>query len=137
MSVLELGAPTGKLTIETSQPAVFGALGFQRRRVVGVDVWAECPFGDKEAVARARAAADGTHLRLDAAFSEVDSYRMAGGSGLAGTRLRFVAREEDVHVTDQAICELLAGLAGRVKWSELAKLEEFDGVPAFVPLPVR
>ncbi|MHB8191350.1 MAG: hypothetical protein ACYDHP_13215 [Ferrimicrobium sp.] len=98
----------------------------QRRRVIGFDVWAESPLGDERLVARARDGAIGTHLRLVAAVDEAD----------VGVRLRFAARQDDVHVTDEAICELLSRLTSRLRWSELVKLEEFDGVPAFVSLPL-
>lgn len=109
-------------------------LAGQRRRVIGVDLRAECPVGADRVVAEGRSGATGTHLWLSA-FGTPDAGGAAGGDGRARLRLRFVARRDDVHVTDEAICELLAGLAGRLRWSELTKLEEFDGVPTFVPLP--
>jgi hypothetical protein len=52
---------------------------------------------------------------------------------LAELQLRFVARRDDVHLTDEAICELLDQLAGRIRWSQLVKLEEFDGVSVLEP----
>jgi hypothetical protein len=76
-----------------------------------------------------------TYLRLVAAFDGADSTGTGQGSNHAGMQLRFVVRRDDVHVTDEAICELLNQLAGRMQWSELVKLEEFDGAPAFSPLP--
>ncbi len=107
----------------------------RRRRVIGVDVWAEYPLGDQHLTAQARAGAMGTHLFLVAAVTGSDSGVTRHGDGEAALRLRFVARQDDVHLTDEAICELLARLALRLRWSKLAKLEEFDGVPAFAPLP--
>ena len=106
-----------------------------RRRVIGVDMWAECPLGSEQAVAQARLGAMNTYLRLVAAVDEADSAGTDQGSNHAGMQLRFVAHRDDVHVTDEAICELLNQLADRLRWSKLVKLEEFDGVPAFAPLP--
>ena len=108
----------------------------QRQRVVGVDLWVDCPSGWKQAVAVARCAATATHLRL-AAVLEEHRYEGAldGGNEDGQLRLRFLARRDDVHVTDEAFWELLAQLPGEVRWSRLAKLEEFDGVPSFAPLP--
>ncbi|MHB8244448.1 MAG: hypothetical protein ACYDGN_03690 [Acidimicrobiales bacterium] len=102
-------------------------------RVIGIDLWAECPADADWAIAQGRSVAEGTHLKL------IASSAPEAGGGAAGderTRLwlRFVAREDDVYVTDEAICELLTGLAGRLRWSKLVKLEELGGVPAFVPL---
>ena len=106
-----------------------------RRRVIGIDVWAEYPLGDQHLIAQARSGAMGTHLFLAAAVTASDSGVTTHGDGDAELKLRFVARQDDVHVTDEAICELLERLALRLRWSKLTKLEEFDGVPAFAPLP--
>ena len=106
-----------------------------RRRVIGVDMWAEYPLGSEQVVAQARLAATNTCLRLAAAFDGVDPKATTQGNNHVGMQLRFIARRDDVHVTDEAICELLNQLAGRMRWSGLVKLEEFDGVPAFAPLP--
>ena len=106
---------------------------FHRRRVIGVDVLAEYPLGYKQLIDQARSGAMGTHLRLVAGIDETDV--KDGSEGNEYFRLRFLARRDDVHVTDDAIFELLAQLTVRLRWSELIKLEEFDGVPAFVALP--
>lgn len=104
-------------------------------RVIGVDLWAECPAGGDRVVAQGRSVAERTHLKLSA-FSAPEAGAVAGDER-ARLWLRFVAREDDVYVTDEAICELLTGLAGRLRWSKLTKLEEIDGAPAFVPLVSR
>ena len=84
----------------------------------------------------ARCAATATHLRLAAVLEECrDEGARDGGDEDGELRLRFLARRDDVHVTDEAIWELLCRLSGRLRWSRLAKLEEFDGVPSFAPLP--
>ncbi len=84
----------------------------------------------------ARCAATATHLRL-ATVMEVhrDEGEPEGDNEDGVLRLRFLARRDDVHVTDEAIWELLVRLPGGLRWSRLAKLEEFDGIPNFVPLP--
>lgn len=108
------------------------------RRVVGVDVWLEAPCGMASLLAAARAACTGTHLRVVAA---VDAEGMAvDAGGPTGEepevlRARFMARCGDVHVTDAAIAELLGAFGERLRWSTLAQLEEFDAVPAYIPLP--
>lgn len=102
-------------------------------RVIGVDLWAECPAGTDRAVAQGRSVAERTHLKLSA-FSAPEAGGTVTGDERFRLWLRFVAREDDVYVTDEAICELLTGLAGRLRWSKLTKLEELDGAPAFVPL---
>ncbi|MHB1712311.1 MAG: hypothetical protein ACYCV7_13070 [Acidimicrobiales bacterium] len=104
-----------------------------RRRVIGVDLWAECQAGADRAVAQGRSVAARTHLRLSA-FGDPGACSAVAGDERARLWLRFVAREDDVYVTDEAICDLLAGLAGRLRWSKLVKLEELDGAPVFVPL---
>ncbi len=108
----------------------------QRRRVVGVDVRAERPVegavGDQEVVSKARIAAANTHLRLVAAVDARPDGSAVRDSDLL---LRFVARRDDVHVTDDAIWELLAALSKPFRWSQLVKLEEFDGMASFDALP--
>ncbi len=110
--------------------------GWRRQRVVGVDLWADCPSGGQQVIDMARCAATATHLRL-ATVMEVhrDEGEPEGDNEDGVLRLRFLARRDDVHVTDEAIWELLVRLPGGLRWSRLAKLEEFDGIPNFVPLP--
>lgn len=84
----------------------------------------------------AHRAAAGTHLRLAAVSEERrDETAPEDDNNDFVLRVRFVARRDDVHLTDEAIWELLSGLSGRLRWSRLAKLEELDGVPNFAPLP--
>lgn len=84
----------------------------------------------------ARSAATATHLRLAAVLEEHrDEGTPEDGNEDGVLRLRFLARRDEVHVTDEAIWELLVRLPGRLRWSRLTKLEEFDGVPSFAPLP--
>ena len=52
-------------------------------------------------------------------------------------RLRFVSRLDDVHLTDEAICELIACMPGNLRWVRLDKLEEIDGEAAFLALPAQ
>jgi isocitrate dehydrogenase len=116
-----------------------GITPHRRRRVVGVDMWIEIDPRAGDAVGAVRCAASGTHLRLDAAV-DTDGNPVAvtgpSGSDTCGVvRVRLLARHEDAHVTDAAITELLARFEERVRWSHLVKLEEFDSVPAYVPLP--
>jgi len=106
----------------------------RRRRVVGVDMWIEAPLDSEQVVYQARAAAIYTHLRLAAVFNGIGR-GSARENEDARLRLRFLARQEDVHITDEAIFELVGRLSTRLRWSDLVKLEEFDGIPAFVPLP--
>ena len=82
----------------------------------------------------ARCAATATHLRLVAVL-ERHRDEEASQDDDDVLRLRFLARRDDVHVTDEAIWELLARLPGGLRWSRLAKLEEFDGIPSVAPLP--
>jgi hypothetical protein len=105
----------------------------RRRRVVGADVWIEAPSGADAAVTAARDAAFGTHLRLRAAVDGAGD--PATGTTPTVVRARFVGRDPEGHLTDAAIAELLLGLGRRLRWSDVRKLEEFDGVPDYVPLP--
>jgi hypothetical protein len=108
----------------------------RRERVVGVDLWTDCSPGWHEVVAMARRAATATHLRLATVLEECHGdMGPQDDGGLGVLRVRFLARRDDVHVTDEAIWELLSRLSGCLRWSRLAKLEEFDGVPNFAPLP--
>jgi hypothetical protein len=106
-----------------------------RRRVVGVDIWVECPSGTNHVIDQARKSAAGTHLRLTAALEGIGIRGMSRGNEHASLRLRFVTRQDDSHITDEAVFELLARLPGQLHWSDLVKLEEFDGIPAYAPLP--
>jgi hypothetical protein len=125
--------------MSSGQPCNLAGTRWQRQRVVGVDLWVDRGSGCKEVVAAARCAATPTHLRLATVFEDCwdeeasEDYINDKSSSI---RMRFLARCEDVHLTDEAIWELLSRLSGRLRWSRLVKLEEFDGVPNFVPLPV-
>lgn len=105
----------------------------RRRRVVGADVWIEAPHGADAALDAARDAAFGTHLRLSAAVDGAGE--PASGTTPTVVRVRFVGRDAEGHLTDAAIAELLLGLGHRLRWSGVSKLEEFDGIPDYVPLP--
>ncbi len=105
----------------------------RRRRVVGVDVWIEAPNGADAALDAARDAAFGSHLRLSAAVDGAGE--PASGTTPTVVRARFVGRDPEGHLTDAAITELLLGLGNRLRWSDVRKLEEFDGIPDYVPLP--
>ncbi|WP_276961679.1 MULTISPECIES: hypothetical protein [Ferrimicrobium] len=98
----------------------------QRRRVVGLDVWVEARSNAQDIVALTQLAVIQTHLRF---IGTLD-----GGGGRV--RLRFMARDEEVHLTDGALVELVNKLADRLMWTGLTKLEEYDCVPAFAPFPL-
>lgn len=97
----------------------------RRRRVVGVDIWVETPAGAQAAVEAARQAAADTHLRLLTSLHLDDDV----------VRARFVGRDPEGHLGDSAIVELLVQLGERLRWFDVRKLEEFDGVPNYIPLP--
>ena len=118
--------------VSLAKPALRAAC--VRRRVIGVDIWAKCPLGSEQVVTNARSAATNTYLRLVDTVNETGLTGNIQNNTLAQLKLRFLARRDDVHVTDDAIWELLNELAGQIEWSKLVKLEEFDGVPAFAPL---
>ncbi len=122
-------------TAITEIRAMPSRLGFVRRRVVGMDVWVECPNGMNHAIDQARESTSGTHLRLVAALEGAGIRGASRSNEHAVLRLRFVARQDDSHITDEAVFELLARLPMQLHWSDLVKLEEFDGVPAYAPLP--
>ena len=107
----------------------------RRRRVLGVDLWVEPPGEEAQAIADVGSAARATHLRLVGALEGELHEGPLRGDERATLRLRFLARRDDVHVTDEAICELLACLPARLRWTLLAKLDELDGIPDFTPLP--
>ncbi len=109
--------------------------GCRRQRVVGVDLWVDCPCGGEQTVPTARSAAIATHPRLVAAPAGRLEEGASRDKEHGGLRLRFATRRHDVHVTDEAIWELLDRLCGRLRWSRLPKLEEFDGIPSVAPLP--
>ncbi|MHB1784014.1 MAG: hypothetical protein ACYCTE_15265 [Acidimicrobiales bacterium] len=123
-----LDGPSTQLSA-TARPAC------RRRRVVGIDLWVERSCGEGQPLTVARSAARATHLRLVAALKEgLDETACSAGEDDV-LRLRFAARRDDVHVTDEAIWELLTRLPASLRWSRLAKLEEFDAIPDFPPLP--
>ncbi len=114
-------------------PSHGAARAARRRRVVGADVWIEAPSGADAAVDAARDAARDSHLRL---LTAVDGQGdPARGATPTVVRARFVGRDPEGHLTDAAITELLLGLGRRLRWSDVRKLEEFDGIPDYVPLP--
>jgi hypothetical protein len=96
----------------------------RRRRIIGIDMWAESSLGVQRVIALAQASATHTEFRLIGAVDEVDDR----------VRLRFRARDDEVHLTDRALIDLMTRLSDQLRWSGLSKLEEFDGVPAFAPL---
>jgi hypothetical protein len=51
-------------------------------------------------------------------------------------RARIVADRDDVHVTDEAIAEVLAALAPLGLWSLVRNLQEFDSTPAYPPIVI-
>ena len=85
-------------------------------------------------VAKARSGAMGSHLRLVTASDGAGTAKTARGDAHGELRSRVVARQDGVHVTNGAICGLLARSSRRLRRSQLVTLEEIDGVPAIVPL---
>ena len=86
----------------------------------------EAPDGAGATIDVARLAASRTHLRLDGAI-EID--------GEPAIRARFISRDPEAHLMDEAIGELVLRLGEHLRWYSLDKLEEFDGIPFFVPMP--
>ncbi|MCL4421606.1 MAG: hypothetical protein M1115_00295 [Actinobacteria bacterium] len=119
----------------TTQPSTLERPPCRRRRVVGIDLWVERLRGEGHVLEMARCAASATHLCLVAALEEELDDRVGHVGEHVVLRLRFVARRNDAHVTDEAISELLARLPGTLQWSRMAKLEELDGIATFFPLP--
>lgn len=104
---------------------------------MGVDVWIAAKREASRDIDLARLAACETHLRLSGALSEFGDEDALAGGGPEMLRLRFVSRLDDVHLTDEAICELIACMPGNLRWVRLDKLEEIDGEAAFLALPAQ
>ncbi len=119
----------------SAQPSALSRAACRRRRVLGIDLWVERVRDEEQVVADARSAAMTTHLRLAAASVEELEEGAVRAGEWGDLRLRFLARRDDVHVTDEAICELLGRIPPRLRWVSLVKLEEFDGCPSFAALP--
>ena len=108
-----------------------------RRRVIGLDVWLEFRHGAADVL---RHDLVGALLRTPARLTHLDDL---GGRPLwpasepvptTKARARVVARNEDVHLTDAALLEVLGAVSTIAGWSVVRKLEEFDGIEAFTPL---
>lgn len=108
-----------------------------RRRVVGLDLWLDvrhrgsAELGDGLVAALLRTAVRLTHLE------DIDGrplWPVAGHAEATRVRARVVARDDDVHLTDSALLEVLAAVSTVSDWSLTRKLEEHDGVAAFAPL---
>jgi len=110
-----------------------------RRRVVGLDVWLETrprassPLGRTLVAALASTALRLTHLE-DLHGRLVWPSAETVTTAATQNRARLMLRDEDAHLTDQAIAEALAAVGGIATWSLVRKLEEFDAVEAFAPL---
>ena len=109
----------------------------RRRRVVGLDVWLEAhprtpiPIGSALVAALCPTHARLTHL------ADLDGRCAWPGDDVAdATQLqgRILVRDDDTHLNDAALAEVLGAVASVASWTLLRKLEEFDGIPAFVPL---
>ena len=108
-----------------------------RRRVVGLDMWVEvrqdysAPLGRALVGALLRTPMRLTHLDdLDGRPLWPASEPVPAGRA----RARLMARDEDAHLTDAALLEVLSAVSRVTDWSIVRKLEEFDGVDAFAPL---
>ena len=112
-----------------------GRTYWRRQRVVGIDLWVDRRDGEEQIVDVARRAAAATHLRLVAVMGESADAEAGRATAVGALRLRFLARRDDVHVTDEAVAELMAGVSSVLRWSRLAKLVELDGTPDYCPLP--
>lgn len=102
----------------------------QRRRVVGVDVFVETTRTPDEVASSLVGAALGSPLHLKMISNrgtQVWPYNGATTYCVDHYRCRFIARAEDVHVTDAAIQDLLAQISARLTWMHVEKLNELDG----------
>ena len=99
----------------------------RRRRTVGFDLWAAPRTGRPLDPPTVQAKVRSTHLRL------TNVHRPDEAEG--AVRLRFLARDEDAHITDAAIGEVLHALGESLAWSRLEKLDELDHIPDYLPLP--
>lgn len=105
-----------------------------RRRVVGFDVFVESALPPAAIAATLNAAANGRPVRLKMISNRGTQVWPATG-GATDTvdhwRCRFVARDEDVHVTDGEITSFLDLIGGDLRWMHVEKLQEFDGEPGW------
>jgi len=105
-----------------------------RRRVVGFDVFVESALPPAAIAATLNAAANGRPVRLKMISNRGTQVWPATG-GATDTvdhwRCRFVARDEDAHVTDGEITSFLDLIGGDLRWMHVEKLQEFDGEPGW------
>lgn len=104
------------------------------RRVIGADMWVRDQRGTEQALLQAPSGESDTDLPQVAALAGTYSKEASRRNKLAGPQLRFLARRNDVHLMDEAIVELVGYLVGRMRWSELVKLEELDCAQAFTEI---
>lgn len=106
-----------------------------KREVVGMDVLIEDPNMTALEVGKAvEACTDGGPLELKVISSrgtkvypgEVDDSEM-----IETWRCRFLRRDTGQEVTDEQLYRLLSCLGDQFKWSNVQKLQEFDGEPGF------
>lgn len=108
-----------------------------RRRVIGLDVWLEVRHGDASVLSHDLV---GVLLRTPARLTHLDDLEgralrpVSEPVPTTKARARVVARNEDVHLTDAALLEVLGAMSTIAGWSVVRKLEEFDGIEAFAPL---
>ena len=105
-----------------------------RRRVVGFDLFVESALPPAALGATLNAATTGRPIRLKMISNRGTLVWPATG-GATDTvdhwRCRFVARDDDVHVTDREITSFLDLIGGDLRWMHVEKLQEFDGEPGW------
>jgi isocitrate dehydrogenase len=105
------------------------------RAVVGMDVLIEEPEMDAAAVGAAvEECASGGPLRLQiisSRGSQVYPGVTQPTEMIETWRCRFVRRDESATITDDQLYHLLSCLGARFRWSNVQKLQVFDGVPGY------
>ena len=105
-----------------------------RRRVVGVDLFIESALGTDVLGPALAALAGGTALMLKVISNRGTQVWPSLGT-LADPvdhyRCRFMVRDPDTDLTDDALLALLDRVRASHRWMHLEKLQEFDGVPGY------
>lgn len=122
-----------KVEVPAVQPHVARSR-IARSRVVGVDVFVESTREPAHIASSLVGAALDSPMRLKMISNRGTQVWPPNGAStycVDHFRCRFVARDDDAHVTDEAIGALLARVGGRIAWMHVEKLNEFDGVAGY------
>jgi isocitrate dehydrogenase len=104
------------------------------RRVVGADIFVESALDVNELGRGLEQIAEGTDYVLKMVSSRGTKVYPAMGAMtdyVDHWRCRFVARNPEADLSDAALLDLVARVAGEHRWMHIEKLQEFDGEPAF------